>query len=63
MLPDWAIFLTVLVIDFLTKSSPNTWTLFGLTWIFNYKLLGLLFGKLLEEFGLLFIPTSGHTGY
>ena len=45
------------------KSSPNDWQLFGQFENLSLVqiLLVLLFGQLLETFGVLFTPTSGHT--
>ena len=44
-------------------SSPNIWLLFGSfeSITFEVKRLRLLFGQLLDKFGLLDIPTFGHT--
>ena len=57
-------FLEFLGNKFRYKSNPNVWWLLGQLWkplIFQVKRVRLLFGKLLEKFGLLFISTSGHT--
>ena len=58
-------FLEVLVNTFSYRSSQNVRSLFGYFCkkahlLSKYKLLRLLFGQLLDEFGLFFIPTSGH---
>ena len=46
-----------------SKRSPNDWQIFGLFWKTSYeKMHWLLFAHLLEKIGLLFTPTSGHTG-
>ena len=47
------------------RSSPNAWWRFALSSniIFNLSLELILSGHLWRIFGLLFIPTSGHTGW
>ena len=64
VLTDWAIFESSLMTNYPTKVAQivSVWTLLK-SIISNLKLLWLVFGAFLEKFGVLFIPTSGHTGF
>ena len=57
-------FLKVLANKVPCKSRSNIYQHFGNceNGTFYVKLMWIVFGELLEKFGLLFTPTSGHTG-
>ena len=48
---------------FLTKEAQASGGCLGFlkTWLSKLKLMRLLFGQILEQFGLLIVPTFGHT--
>ena len=62
--PDWTIF-KVLVDKFFYKNGPNVeqhfWAAVN-NGIFSENCCGYFLGQLLDDFGQLFTPTSGHTG-
>ena len=54
-------FQKLLITNFLSKVAQMYGDFFGKSENYNFKQQCLLFGQLLEKFGLIFVSVSGHT--